>query len=162
MNSDGTKDREEIPLTSAETASIGRIYLHEVCGHLTRIRGKDMIALCDPFQHVSSTVCSGCKKRDDVSRFRWRDTGESISAFRRRMRDECPVLCKLWIVILAPLSAAIIGVDLVGQIRQFVELPANYWIEIPLGILIVAPAFCRFIAPRLIQALISPSFHQQK
>tara|TARA_R110002049_G_scaffold27321_2_gene94282 strand:- start:506033 stop:506521 length:489 start_codon:yes stop_codon:yes gene_type:complete len=162
MTVDIKSKRDDTPLTATETAIEGRVYVHDTCGQMTRISGKEMVALCDPFQYVARTTCSGCDTRDIVSRFRWRDSGESISSFRRRMRDEAPVFCKIWIMVVAPLTASIIGIDLVRQIRIFAELPENWWIEIPLGILLITPLFCRFIAPKILQALIQPSFHQQK
>ena len=158
----GKSKLDDAPLSAQETAIEGRVYVHEACGQLTRVSGKEMITLCDPFQYVARTHCSACEKSDLVSHFRWRDTGESISAYRRRMRDESPVFCKIWMVVIAPLSAAIIGIDLVRQVREFAELPSNLWIELPVGLLLITPLFCRFVAPKILQALLSPSFHQQR
>jgi len=162
MTTQAKHESSEPPFTAAETAMEGRVYLHETCGQLTRISGKELVRLCNPFRFVSRTICSGCEARDDIEHFHWRDTGESIGSFRRRMRDESPTFCKVWFYILAPAMAALIGIDLVAQIRSFLQLDAQQWIEIPLGILLVVPLFSRFVSPWLMQALLDPTFHQQR
>ena len=66
-----------------------RVYVHSKCGQPTRIHAKELSRLADPYQPLIKLKCSQC----GLVLFRtiaWEDTGETINAYRRRIRKNEP------------------------------------------------------------------------
>jgi hypothetical protein len=74
----------------------GRAYVHTRCGGETLVSGNDFTHICDPFWPCSSTYCCTCADFAPLSNVQWVDTGESVSAFRSRVRARTPGLVQAW------------------------------------------------------------------
>lgn len=61
-------------------------YRHEVCGKTTGMP-EDIVRsyLANPFLYTSRTFCSGCRDYVHMSECFWRETGESVIAYRRNL-----------------------------------------------------------------------------
>jgi hypothetical protein len=91
-------DEDDGPEQAARRhASItGRVYVHHGCGGQTRVSGGDYTHICDPFWPCTGTFCCGCSNFVPLGEVSWTDTGETVSAYRRRMRAETPAVVKVW------------------------------------------------------------------
>ena len=67
-----------------------RNYVHLTCGQPTCVSKGDFREIVNPFLLSDRTYCVSCQKMDALERFVWADTGETIAAFRQRMRDLTP------------------------------------------------------------------------
>jgi hypothetical protein len=78
-----TKTPQEIGLEVFKRES--RVYVHDACGKETEISGIDFYELCDPYDITLATRCAHCGivSLQSVS---WKDTGETVSAYRERVR----------------------------------------------------------------------------
>ncbi len=88
-----------------------RSYTHKRCGEPTALTGVYLLALCDPFSATVGTYCSGCHEHFPLKQFTWDDTGERISAARRRHAAEASTWTRFllgggWLALLA-LGAAL-------------------------------------------------------
>jgi hypothetical protein len=86
-----------------------RPYIHDRCGQVTVVSGNDFTRLVNPFTFVSQTYCVGCQGFASLRSVAWADTGESIAAYRRRLRGEAPQSLKLVGWFLGPLAALLLG-----------------------------------------------------
>jgi hypothetical protein len=86
-----------------------RPYVHERCGQVTLVSGDDFSRLANPFTFVSQTYCVACGAFVSLRSVAWADTGESIAAYRRRLRAEAPLSVKLAGWLLGPLAGLLIG-----------------------------------------------------
>ncbi len=110
MKKDRSREFEEAegpPLDS-------RNYVHRRCGQETCVSKGDFRSIVNPFLASSGTYCMWCKKMDALDQFVWADTGETIAAFRRRMKDSTPASFILFRRIAPPL-AVILGAGLAWQ-----------------------------------------------
>lgn len=78
-----------------------RAYLHRPCirkpqGTETVVFSHDYTRLSDPFWPCNSTFCCGCSDFVPLDSVVWTDTGESIAAYRRRLRAQTPRFVGLW------------------------------------------------------------------
>lgn len=89
-----------------------RVYVHERCGGETEISGNDFSRVANPFCFVSQTYCSNCGSWVNLGGVSWADTGEAISAYRRRLRRRAPLKVKLIAWVLTPILGALIGAPL--------------------------------------------------
>jgi hypothetical protein len=97
-----------------------REYIHAKCGKATVVQG-DMLRLVTTPPFVTyggkaGTLCAHCKMGDIFARFRWKDTGESVGAYRWRLLFRDPicggtsVLVRLLLVVLIPLAGFTLAV----------------------------------------------------
>jgi hypothetical protein len=86
-----------------------RAYVHQHCGQATVVSGNDFSRLVNPFAFVSATYCVSCQGAFSLAAFSWEDTGESILAYRRRMRRMAPLSFKLCGWVVGPLLSGLIG-----------------------------------------------------
>jgi len=95
----------------------GRTYIHHACGGVTCINGHDFAGLCNPFDSTRRTYCAACDSPDLYSNFSWEDTGERLTEFRKRIRNQSPFIFNLLGGFpAAPLFGAIIGVIVGGLV----------------------------------------------
>jgi hypothetical protein len=78
-----------------------RPYRHSPClrkpqGTETVVSGHDYTHICDPFWPCSSTFCCGCSSFVPLDSVVWTDTGETIAAYRKRLRAQTPRFVGLW------------------------------------------------------------------
>jgi hypothetical protein len=100
---------ETDPTRKTESAPTERAYIHQACGGTTVVSGNDFSRLANPFAFVSSTVCATCKTAASLGTFSWADTGESLTAYRRRLRRTAPLALKICGWVVAPLVALALG-----------------------------------------------------
>jgi hypothetical protein len=62
-----------------------RAYNHDQCGKGTVVKGADFERVANPFLRADETVCAGCGDIVSLHAVHWQDTGESLSAYRRRL-----------------------------------------------------------------------------
>jgi len=105
---DDFEDDRRPPVRRGRTPT-GRVYVHRGCGGQTRASGGDYTHICDPFWPCTGTYCCGCRTFVPLSQVRWVDTGEPVSAYRRRVRAETPVLLQAWRYRLALLPGGGVG-----------------------------------------------------
>jgi hypothetical protein len=86
-----------------------RAYVHPRCGGTTIVSGDDFTRLANPFTFVSQTYCAACGSFVGLGSVEWEDTGETISAYRSRLRAEAPLGLKLFGWVIGPLGGAAIG-----------------------------------------------------
>jgi hypothetical protein len=86
-----------------------RAYVHPQCGGTTIVSGDDFTRLANPFTFVSQTYCASCGSFVGLGSVEWEDTGETISAYRSRLRGEAPLGMKLLGWVFGPLGGAAIG-----------------------------------------------------
>ncbi|MGE3804165.1 MAG: hypothetical protein AB7K24_05785 [Gemmataceae bacterium] len=67
-----------------------RTYVHEACGGSTVISGDEYTGLCHPNIGFEQTLCAACKSYDRLSRFRWQDTDERLTDYRKRIKRSVP------------------------------------------------------------------------
>jgi hypothetical protein len=78
-----------------------RSYHHRPCirkpqGTETVVSGHDYTHICDPFWPCSSTYCCGCSDFVSLDSVVWTDTGETVAAYRKRLRAATPRFVRLW------------------------------------------------------------------
>lgn len=136
----------------------GRAYVHSLCGETTIISGNDFSSLCNPFGLCLGTICANCGAPDSTKNFKWEDTGEVVSDYRRRVRRESTGQTLInW--VLAPLVGALIGASVLATTgSQDVPIIAHALIGGSIGALALAV----FIFPPLTSALADPPFYQRQ
>ncbi|MCI0462819.1 MAG: hypothetical protein L0Z62_38220 [Gemmataceae bacterium] len=103
----------------------GRVYVHHACGGQTRVSGGDYTHICDPFWPCTGTFCCQCAGFVPLGTVSWADTGEVISAYRRRMRAETPGLLKVWRFGGGLLAGGALGALVGLLIALAARVPAN-------------------------------------
>ena len=90
-----------------------REYLHDDCGEVTVVSGSDFVGLCDPRLSVNETFCSHCDDFDKLKAFRWSDTDESLSEYRKRLRQLIPLYVRIagasWIFLVCIILGLVTG-----------------------------------------------------
>ena len=87
-----------------------REYVHDACGGVTVISGREFTRLASPFEMCTGTYCACCRKMVELRSVAWADTGEPISEYRRRhWNDSPPIQRPLALIIGAPLAGSILG-----------------------------------------------------
>jgi hypothetical protein len=100
-NNDTPNDSEE---------ELGRVYRHRECGGETTIAGVGYSYVSHPFVvGRKRSFCAGCQKYIPYSQLEWVDTGETISAYHQRMREQAPMLLRLLSSVFGLSLLAIIG-----------------------------------------------------
>jgi hypothetical protein len=92
-----------------------RTYVHRRCNGETTISGPDFEQLTNPFVLTTGTLCCACGKVVRVRDVSWVDTGESVGAYRRRVRAAAPLHVKLLAWLVVPIVVGVIGY-LVGRL----------------------------------------------
>ncbi len=103
----------------------GRVYVHHGCGGQTRVSGGDYTHICDPFWPCTATFCCQCSGFVSLAEVSWADTGELISAYRRRMRAETPALLKVWRFGGGLLAGGALGALVGFLVALAARVPAN-------------------------------------
>jgi len=70
----------------ASGPNLSRAYEHESCHAVTVASGDDLVRLECAFRPLDGTYCCRCETFADLDEVRWADTGETISAYRRRLK----------------------------------------------------------------------------
>ena len=65
---------------------VSRAYEHRSCHGVTVASGDDLVRLETPFRPLDETYCCRCEKFVTLDEVRWADSGETISAYRRRVK----------------------------------------------------------------------------
>lgn len=76
---------------------------------------KTLMCWLTPFAYSSGTYCTQCRNHFPLSAFVWADTGESITAYRKRLRTTAPSGIKLCAWYLGPAIEMAVGA-LVGVV----------------------------------------------
>lgn len=63
-----------------------RVYQHDRCGKNTEVTNEHLRAIYDPYKDVRRTYCVICKDYYPLDEFKWVETGETLSAFRKRLK----------------------------------------------------------------------------
>ncbi len=71
-------------MTTSQTVSESRAYLHERCKTETEIGGPEFHALSDPLANMRQTYCAECDRMFPLSEFHWADTRERIPDYYTR------------------------------------------------------------------------------
>lgn len=91
------KPRNELNTTKRDR----RTYIHEQCGQATEVSGFDFVRVANPFFFaMGSTVCCQCGPVS-FGEVAWNDTGESVAAYRRRLRSKRIWVWLFWPVLIA-------------------------------------------------------------
>lgn len=69
----------------------------------------DLSLLANPYVLVLRTYCGGCCKFVGLNSVAWRDTGETIAHYRRRLRAEAPTSLKICGFAFGPIGLILIG-----------------------------------------------------
>ena len=93
----------------------GRPYIHDACGQVTVISGRHFPHLCNPFRFVMGTICASCGMPDSTKSFRWIDTGETVSSYRRRRVGKHPIALLFTWIILPAIGGAIAASVMLGM-----------------------------------------------
>jgi hypothetical protein len=86
-----------------------RVYVHTTCGSQTKISGADFDHLTDPFWLCTGTYCCECQKHVSLGAVYWKNTGEPIANYRRRLRRKAPTFIKVWHYGLGPGLGSVFG-----------------------------------------------------
>jgi hypothetical protein len=87
-----------------------REYVHQACGEVTVISGRDFSHLADPFTLCTGTYCTICRKMVNLKAVAWADTGEPISVYRQRLWEESPRLRTSPLLrVVVPIAGAVLG-----------------------------------------------------
>jgi hypothetical protein len=105
----------------------GRAYVHAACGSATVVSGNDYTRLVDPYSAVQMTFCVRCSNFALLTDVAWRDTGETIADYRRRMREETPTAIKLWRFLLGPALGALAGAAVGFVLTLMFGVAAKAW-----------------------------------
>ena len=65
-----------------------REYVHHKCETVTVIEGPEFAALADPLANMTGTYCEKCDDALPITEFAWVDTGERISEYYERYRQQ--------------------------------------------------------------------------
>lgn len=90
----------------------GRVYIHKVCGEGTVVTGGDFVGICNPLSPCQGTFCASCQDFDRLNKFVWEETGETLSAYRKRLLKNTSPMVRFWwvpAVALGGILGAIIG-----------------------------------------------------
>jgi hypothetical protein len=136
----------------------GRVYIHKACGEATIVTERDFVLICNPFYPCTGTLCLNCGRAYSLTQFFWEDTGESLPAFRNRVRRSSPTATVFaWLV--APLAGALIG----AAAMSYIDVP-----ELDTRALMAFGAACGglvsivFVAPLLIGLVAGRQFYDRK
>jgi len=138
------------------TMERGRTYVHDKCGAGTRVSGTDFRDICDPFHYCSGTYCVGCQRLFPLRAFVWENSGESLTAYRSRLRKEVPMSKKVWFLIM-PLLCGLIG----GLIGYFVVKGNDPFEAIGIGA-VAGLAIGYFVACWLVPVLGGITFYERQ
>lgn len=148
------RDRREpaaAPARQAPTAEapayvgVPNTYHHEACGGDTTI-SPDYVAWMsgDPFSFIVSSKCAKCRRYVGLRALVWKDTGENVGAYRKRLRRQMhPLLIALRLVG-GPLLGALLGaaVGAVANLRNMdLGVIAGVLIGLPLGYFVTGMAY---------------------
>src|SRR5262249_28041552 len=70
----------------AKGPPVSRAYEHRSCHAVTVASGDDLVRLECPFRPLDETYCCRCQDFVPLDDVRWADSGEVISAYRRRLK----------------------------------------------------------------------------
>jgi hypothetical protein len=104
---------------SASRLPTARIYRHQQCGSLTEISGHNFLRLANPFSVVGETICCTCQRAVPIRQVAWADTGENVTAYRKRLRAAMPLGRRLFFSCLGSVVGAMAGF-LCGYLIGFV------------------------------------------
>lgn len=135
----------------------GRPYIHQKCGQTTIITEEHFAGLCNPFEPCSGTICANCGFPDSVSAFLWQDTGESISDYRKRLKQGASSGVKLWVWLISPLLGAAIGATLAVMF-----IGKNIQTDALVGAGIGVALFGFLLGPKLLTAFAGDRFYSQR
>jgi hypothetical protein len=78
-----------------------RAYHHAACDGVTVVSGDDYVLLECPFRPVTGTFCCSCRRLVPLDAVRWADSGELISAYRKRVAAAVPFWRKVYLTLFA-------------------------------------------------------------
>ena len=78
---------------------VSRAYEHKSCKAVTVASGDDLVRLECAFRPLDGTYCCRCQDFVDLDEVRWADTGETISAYRRRLKKSVGFWRSLYLTI---------------------------------------------------------------
>ncbi len=139
--------RQAPPAEAAAAAYVGvpNAYHHEACGGDTTI-SPDVVAWMtgDPYGFIVSTKCANCGRYVGLRAVTWKDTGETVAAYRKRLRRQTyPLLIALRLVV-GPLTGALIGaaIGAVANLKNWdLGALAGVVIGLPLGYYVTGMAY---------------------
>jgi hypothetical protein len=97
--------------------------IHTKCAKATAVKGELLRLVAIPPFHskMAGVLCPHCKLGDAFLRFRWKDTGENLSAYRWRLFFRNPIgggtswLVRLLLITLIPLGSTTLGIVLAAH-----------------------------------------------
>lgn len=136
---------EDEPVIRRRQAPNARVYVHDRCGGSTQVSGGDYTHICDPFRPCTGTYCCTCADFAPLHEVEWADTGERISDYRRRLREETPSLLRAWRYGLGALVGAA-GGAVFGLLLAIVAQTSRSSIALfPLVAALIGAIACYFI-----------------
>jgi hypothetical protein len=103
-------DDDDEPLRgSSRRVPQGRTYICHRCEGATYVSDDSFSHISNPFRLCTSTYCCGCEDFVRLSEVEWEDTGELVSDFRSRIRQQAPLFLKFWFFGLGLILGAILG-----------------------------------------------------
>lgn len=86
-----------------------RPYRHVACGGVTMAEGKTFQIICDPLMPLVQIDCDQCEAEIKLKDLAWADTGETLSDYRRRLRETLPGFVRAWAMGMGFAIGGIIG-----------------------------------------------------
>jgi predicted Zn finger-like uncharacterized protein len=109
-----TAERSERPVRRREGSGsvvVPKVYTHRKCSGSTSI-SDDIVRMItsDPFWFISSTYCCGCQGFVGLGEVKWEETGETLAAYRARLRRSTPAGLIALRFLPGPVIGAVVGV----------------------------------------------------
>jgi hypothetical protein len=90
---------EVVGVSGANGPPVSRAYEHKSCKAVTVASGDDLVRLECAFRPLDETYCCRCQTFVGLDEVRWADTGETISAYRRRLKKSVGFWRSLYLTI---------------------------------------------------------------
>ena len=145
----------EIASDVGDATARGRVYIHAKCHQPTGITGQDWVRLCNPFAQTMGTYCTHCKTSSSLKEFSWKDSGENLLRYVRRLRSTVPIFWRHWFWWIGPLCGAVIFAIVFFLVGPLIPtknpLPAEAWAAIGafFGLFLMPVAVTPWLVPRV-------------
>jgi hypothetical protein len=135
------EDRPIVEEGAQLTEHGGRVYRHADCGELTEVTGTEFARLANPFTSATAAHCGVCGRPVGLDVVYWADTGESVDAYRRRLREGVPRAftesqCLVYGAAIVGLAVGLLGLVAGGRVLAGL---LGMVIGVPAGLFLLAP-----------------------
>ena len=138
--------QKEAPRPTAPAPDgVPNVYHHDACGGDTTI-APDVVAWMtgDPYNFILSLKCANCGRRVRTRALTWKDTGETLKAYRKRLRRQTSRLLTVLRLVVGPLTGALIGaaIGAAANLKNWnLGALAGVVVGLPLGYYVTGLAF---------------------